>query len=302
MRWGEQMHHDDVDVSDGLARALIDAQFPEYADLALRRLPISGTVNVVFRLGTHLSVRFPRRASDAHASRTALEREAGRIAAFADRATVSAPRPVGIGAPAQAYPMAWSIQTWVPGVMASPVSVADSAGFARDLAALISALRATSTRGRRFPGGGRGGDLRSHDGWVERCLSQSQQLLDVPALRRLWHRLRTTPRARQDQMTHGDLIPGNLLVADGRLVGVLDTGGFGPADPALDLVAAWHLFDDGARAIFRAALGCDDTEWDRGRGWAFEQAIGAAWYYEETNPDMHEMGMTTLRRLLDSET
>lgn len=49
------------------------------------------------------------------------------------------------------------------------------------------------------------------------------------------------------------------------------------------------------------ARGSDD-EWERGKGWAFEQAIGAAWYYEETNLDMHEMGMTTLRRLLESET
>ena len=42
-------------------------------------------------------------------------------------------------------------------------------------------------------------------------------------------------------MSHGDLIPGNVLVAGDRLSGVLDTGGFGPADPALDLVSAWHL-------------------------------------------------------------
>ena len=40
-------------------------------------------------------------------------------------------------------------------------------------------------------------------------------------------------------MSHGDLIPGNVLVNDGRLVGILDCGGFGPADPALDLVAAF---------------------------------------------------------------
>ncbi len=41
-------------------------------------------------------------------------------------------------------------------------------------------------------------------------------------------------------MTHGDLIPGNVLVADARLAGVIDVGGLGPADPALDPVAAWR--------------------------------------------------------------
>jgi Phosphotransferase enzyme family len=34
-------------------------------------------------------------------------------------------------------------------------------------------------------------------------------------------------------MTHGDLIPGNVLVSNGRLSGIIDVGGLGPADPAL---------------------------------------------------------------------
>ena len=75
-------------------------------------------------------------------------------------------------------------------------------------------------------------------------------------------------------MTHGDLVPGNVLIDDGRLVGVLDTGGFGPADPALELVCAWHLLDSPRRERLRAALGCTDLEWERGRAWAFEQAMG----------------------------
>jgi aminoglycoside phosphotransferase (APT) family kinase protein len=296
----EQMHDDDVAVSDELARALINEQFPAYAGLALERLSCAGTANVIFRLGDDHSARFPRRAGDTNATPAALQREARRAVEFADRSPVKTPRPVAIGAPAHGYPMAWSIQTWLAGSTASPTALAGSTEFAADLVALIAALRTTPTRGRRFTGCGRGGDLRAHDDWVETCLSKSQHLLDVPALRRLWSRLRTTPPHRVDRMTHGDLIPGNLLVADGRLIGVLDAGGFGPADPALDLVAAWHLLDD-AREVIRDALDCDDSEWARGKAWAFEQAVGAAWYYEETNPAMHEMGITTLRRLLASE-
>lgn len=70
------MHSDDVAVSEGIARTLIDSQFPDYAGLALSLLPSAGSVNVVFRLGSRLTVRFPRRASDANANRAALEREA----------------------------------------------------------------------------------------------------------------------------------------------------------------------------------------------------------------------------------
>ena len=46
-------------------------------------------------------------------------------------------------------------------------------------------------------------------------------------------------------------------------------------------------------------LGSDDLEWARGRAWAFEQAMGVVWYYIETNPAMHRMGRTRLRRILE---
>ena len=55
------------------------------------------------------------------------------------------------------------------------------------------------------------------------------------------------PSAAGEVMAHGDLIPGNVLVCDGRLAGVIDVGGPGPADPALDLVGAWHLLEAGPR-------------------------------------------------------
>ncbi|KKD01880.1 aminoglycoside phosphotransferase, partial [Streptomyces sp. WM6386] len=84
-----------------------------------------------------------------------------------------------------------------------------------------------------------------------------------------------------------------------RLTGVLDTGGFGPADPALDLVSAWHLLQPGPREVLRQTLHCDDLEWERGKAWAFEQAIGLVWYYVETNPTMSRMGRRTLDRILE---
>ena len=170
--------------------------------------------------------------------------------------------------------------------------------FAHDLAELIRDLRAIDTRGRTFTGSGRGGDLRAHDDWLETCFRNSEGLLDVPRLRRRWEELRDLPRRGPDVMSHGDLIPGNVLVADGRLVGVLDVGGLGPADPALDLVAAWHLLDAEPRRALRADLGCDDVEWARGQAWAFEQAMGLVWYYADTNPRMSRLGRRTLNQIL----
>ena len=95
--------------------------------------------------------------------------------------------------------------------------------------------------------------------------------------------MRALPRSADDVMTHGDLIPGNVLVSDGSLAAVIDVGGLGPADPALDLVGAWHLLEASPRQALRNDLVCDDLEWERGKAWAFEQSMGAAWYYVESN-------------------
>jgi len=121
--------------------------------------------------------------------------------------------------------------------------------------------------------------------------------MDVPPLRRLWAELRELPPPGGDLMTHGDLIPGNVLVANGRLAGVIDVGGLGPADPALDLVAAWHLLGPGPRRVLRDDLQCSDLEWARGAAWAFVQAMGLVWYYVDSNPAMSTTGRRTLERL-----
>ncbi len=134
---------------------------------------------------------------------------------------------------------------------------------------------------------------------MEECFEKSAGLLDVPRLRQIWSQLRELPREGADVMSHSDLIPGNVLVAGDRLTGVLDAGGFGPADPALDLVSAWHLLDGGPREVLRRTLGCDDLEWERGKAWAFQQAMGLVWYYVESNPTMSGMGRRTLDRILE---
>ena len=87
------------------------------------------------------------------------------------------------------------------------------------------------------------------------------------------------------------------LVRGGRLVGVLDGGGFAAADPALDLVGAWHLLDDVGRKVLRESLGCSEIQWRRGMAWALEQSMGLVWYYAESNPSMSRWGRRTLDRL-----
>lgn len=281
-----------------MVRTLVDEQFPGWRGLAITKVDAPGTVNAIFRIGGNLAARFPLRPGDAAVVRRRLGAEAAAARELAGATRFATPEPVAIGEPGAGYPLAWAVQTWLPGVTAADDDPGGSVAFAHDLAGFISGVRAIGTGGRTFSGRGRGGDLRSHDGWMQTCLERSGQLLDVPRLRRMWEAMRALPRGPAgDVMSHGDLIPGNLLVSGGRLAGILDAGGLGPADPALDLVAAWHLLKDGPRQALREELRCDDLEWERGKAWAFEQAMGLVWYYAASNPAMSRMGRRTLERI-----
>ncbi|MEV8604212.1 aminoglycoside phosphotransferase family protein [Streptomyces griseoviridis] len=293
------MHPDQLTVAPETVRALLDRQFPEWRDLPVRGVTGAGTANAVFRVGDRLAARFPLEPADVESTRHRLEAEADAARALVDGTRFATPEPIALGGPGAGYPLPWSVQTWLPGNVAADDDPGASFAFAGDLADLIEDLRAIDTRGRTFTGTGRGGDLRSHDAWMETCLRNSERLLDVPRLRRLWSALRELPRGTADDVTtHGDLIPGNLLVADGRLTGVLDVGGAGPADPSLDLVGAWHLLETGPRQALRDRLSGDDLAWERGRAWAFVQAMGLVWYYVQSNPVMSRTGRRTLERVL----
>ncbi|WP_432947047.1 aminoglycoside phosphotransferase family protein [Kribbella sp. CA-253562] len=293
------MHEDQVDVTTETVAALIQQQFPQWSGKAIRLLPSTGTVNAIFRIGDDLSARFPLRLAEADDVLVVLEQEARASAELAQVSPFPVPEPVALGRPGAGYPMPWSVQTWLPGTIAFEADPSGSEAFAEDLAAFIAALRNADTRGRRFSGEGRGGVLADHDEWMAKCFEESEGLLDVPRLRRAWSDFRELPRTAADVMSHRDLIPGNVLVTGERLSGVLDTGGFGPADPALDLVGAWHLLEAGPRDVLRQTLGSDDLEWERGKAWAFQQAMGVVWYYIESNPTMSRMGRRTLARILE---
>ncbi|MBK3624307.1 aminoglycoside phosphotransferase family protein [Streptomyces sp. MBT49] len=297
-----KMHADQLTVSPETVRVLVEQQFPEWRGLPVRNIAGPGTVNAISRIGDRFAARFPLEPADVESTRRQLKSEAEAARELAGRTRFPTPEPVVLGEPGAGYPLPWSVQTWLPGVMADTEDTSNSPSFAGDLADLIGDLRAIDTQGRTFTGTGRGGDLRSHDAWMETCFGRSEHLLDVPRLRRIWATLRDLPRGTADDvMAHCDLIPGNVLVSAGRLTGVLDVGGFGPADPSLDLVSAWHLLDAGPRQVLRARLGSGDLEWERGKAWAFVQAMGLVWYYVLSNPAMSRMGRRSLDRILAAE-
>lgn len=295
------MHDDQIAITQEQVAALVADQLPHLAGVEIEPVGGAGTVNAIYRIGDAVTARFPLRNDDPDRASVRLRKEADASAEFVHACPVPAPEPLFIGAPGRGYPLPWATQSWLPGSTATATSCQSSIGLALDLANLLHHLRAWDTRDRRFRGQGRGGVLPDHDRWVDYCIARSEGLIDTDAMRTCWSRMRRLPREDPDVMCHGDLIPSNLLVAESRLAGLLDTGGFQAADPALDLVVAWHLFSDEPRELLRRELGCGDLQWERGRAWAFQQAAGAYWYYQHTNPRMADMGRSTLERILNAD-
>jgi len=159
----------DIDI----ARSMIRDQFPRYRDEPVVALGAVGTTNAIFRVGREVVARFPLRAAAPDACAAILCREADAMAEFAGHCPFDAPEPLGIGAPGPCYPLAWSLQSWLEGDMATPDGLSKSDALARDIARLIAGLRRAGTKGRRFSGPGRGGRLPYHDAWMEVCFEKS---------------------------------------------------------------------------------------------------------------------------------
>ncbi|ATL27494.1 phosphotransferase [Streptomyces formicae] len=281
MSTAPKTHADEPDIDEDLVRRLVGARFPAWAGLPVRLVGSAGTSNVMYRLGTDMVVRLPRRAGDAESAR----REHEWLRRLSGALPVPVPAPLAMGEPGEGYPYPWSVFRWLEGE--TPVAgrpLAEPALFAEDMAAFLTALRGFDTAG--APASYRGDPLASRDADTRAVIAGLRGVVDTDAVTAVWDAaLRAAPWQGPGVWVHGDLQPGNVLVARGRLSAVIDFECMGTADPAVDLIAAWYLMDGEARRSFRAALGpaTDDAMWARGRGWALTIAVNELSYYRETN-------------------
>ena len=294
-----RMHADQADITPGTVARLVAGQFPQWHDLPVRAVASHGTVNALFRLGDEIVLRFPLRPSLDAGMRDKLAAEQDTARRVAAHVPVPVPEPVGLGEPGEGYPGPWTAYRWIPGETASDERIADPEAFACDLAGFVSALHAMDTGGRTWNGRTRGGPLRLRDEPVRRALAESARLADTARLARIWERCLQAPDDAADAWIHADLMPGNLLVRNGRLAGIIDVEDVCVGDPAVDLMPAWNLMAPGPRHAYRRALGVSDATWERGRGWAIVQAIVALPYYADTNRVMADTAGRTLDAVLD---
>ncbi|MFI7112308.1 aminoglycoside phosphotransferase family protein [Nonomuraea sp. NPDC050227] len=293
---GGRMHADEADIDEALVRRLLAAQFPRWAGLPLRRFPSSGTVNAVFRLGDDLAVRLPRVRQGVGD----VAREGRWLPLLAPALPVPIPAVLGQGLPGEGFPWPWSVCRWLDGDNPEAGALSgDGEALAADLAAFVAALREVEPAG--APGAYRGGPLSRLDEATRAAIGELDGMIDTAAATAAWKDALSAPEWQGGPVwVHADLMPGNLLVRDGRLSGVIDWGTAGAGDPACDLIPAWNLLPPAAREVFRAALGADDATWARGRGRALSMALIQLPYYKDTNPAMAANARHVIREVLGS--
>ncbi|OIK26220.1 aminoglycoside phosphotransferase family protein [Streptomyces malaysiense] len=273
------MHADELGLDAPLVRRLITRRFPHWSALPVRRLASSGTENAMFRLGTELVVRLPRRPGAV----PDLVHEGRWLPVLGPRLPVAVPEPVGTGEADEDFPWPWSVYRWLAGTSPVAGAVARPEPLAEELGLFVRALRRVAAHG--APTGYRGGPLRERDEPTRAAVAELGDRVDAGAVTELWERALAAPaHDGPPRWAHGDLSPGNVLVDGGRLGAVIDFGCAGVGDPAVDLVPAWNLLPASVRGVFREAAGADDAEWARGRGWALSVALIQLPYYWDTNP------------------
>ena len=278
-----RMHADEVDTGVSLVRRLLAAQFPQWADLAVEPVLPRGTDNALYRLGEEMVVRLPRRERTA----VTLVKEARWLPELAPQLPLAVPVPLAAGKPLEGYPFEWAVYRWLEGEAATEAPIADPAQAAADLAGFIAALQRVDPSGGPPPGEHnffRGEPLAKRDQATRAAIASLGTTIDAVTV--AWDAALAAPEWTGAPIwIHGDLDARNLLVAEGRLSGVIDFGGLGVGDPACDVMVAWKVLPADARDIFRNALSVDEATWARGRGWALSQAVVALAYYTlETNP------------------
>lgn len=265
----------EVSITVDVARRAVAEQFPELAHLPVRAFD-AGWDNAVVTVGDELVFRFVHRRVALDGSR----RELVVLGELAGDLPCAVPVPRYVGAPTPEVP--WPF--WGgPLLEGTPLSAAGalpgSAAVASDLGAFLRALHAPERAARAAATGelpvdplGRGDPVRTSgrardaverlraarvlpsDGVV--AASVDRLLAEAAAAHVPAEGSGSGPAPHQDPvLVHGDLHVRHVLVAGGRVSGVLDWGDTCLADPAVDLMIAWAAFEADARQAFLASYG-----------------------------------------------
>jgi aminoglycoside phosphotransferase (APT) family kinase protein len=283
----------DVVLDASLVRALLEEQHPDLAHLEPVHVA-EGWDNALFRLGDGLAVRLPRRA----ASATLIEQEQRWLPHLSSRLPVPVPVPLRVGVPSRIFGRAWSVVQWLPGRSLLDGAFVDPVTTGMQLQQFLRALHQPAPEDApRNPA--RGVPLESRTATLHEHLRQLDGVVDRAAVLAEWDRaLSAPPWPGPPRWLHGDLHPGNLLIEDGRLAGVIDFGDLTSGDPATDIAIRWML-PRSVRERFEPPAAGDQPEAlaMRARGWAL--ALGLAYLaHSREDAGMASLGHATVDAVL----
>jgi len=288
----------EVAIDPALVRSLLHEQHPDLADLALVEIG-EGWDNTLFRLGDALTVRLPRRLSAV----VLMAQEQRWLPLLAPLLPLPVPVPLRVGLPGSGFPWPWSIASWFPGETALVAPPRDVLATSRALGAFLRALhRPAPPDAPRNPF--RGIPLSDRTPLLLDHLQRIDALVDRTAVLALWDRIVTTPPwAGPPVWIHGDLHPGNLVIANNRLAAVIDFGDLTAGDPATDWSVFWMIAANGAvdgvrESVLNELATIDRDTAMRARGWAL--ALGISFLSSTLGDDrLGSLGRATIRAVLN---
>lgn len=290
--------HDEVAIDAALVSRLLSEQFPHWAAGPVE-VAASGTDNVTFRVGAELAARLPRTEQ----AQGQVEKDLAWLPKLAPRLPIAVPEPFALGAPGEGYPFHWGVYRWLEGSAFQLDQVADPIAAARDLAGFVRCLQAVDATGAPVPPAdpfSGGTPLAPRDPLFREALEELRDEFDTRLVLAAWEAsLAAEPWSCPPRWIHGDLMAGNVLVADGRISAVIDFGTAWAADPAGDLLPAWYLFEGASRRAFREAMDVDQDTWARARGWVLSMELIVIPYLRARDPDAErDTSHTFIRELL----
>jgi aminoglycoside phosphotransferase (APT) family kinase protein len=304
------VHDDEPDTSEAVVRALLATECPQWANLRLQYLCTSGTQHAMWRGrvdgGPDIVVRLPRGPGAAEGA----EREhqlLQHLAATPLSSIVAIPQLLHVGSPHELYPHRWSVLAWLDGRDAWTARHEIDDDSPRLGARLAEVVTAIGSLGHGLPVpkrvvGHRGVAIRPHIDFLldhlDRVGPSARHLFDVERVRQLAAAAYDLDDPTTTCFIHDDLIPGNLLVQQGNVTGVLDWGNAHYGDPARDLALAWSVLGPKGRQVFREILAPDEGTWARGRALELCHAVDAVLYFLPRRHAAGDVMAATLTRIL----
>jgi len=258
-----------LDISVAVVSKLIAEQFPQWADLPISPVAVSGWDNRTFHVGDTMSVRLP--SGQEYAAQ--VKKEQTWLPILAKHISIQISQPIAMGKPCQDYPFYWSVYRWIDGQSANAAErdTLDLNMIAAQLAQFLHEMHYIDTQG--GPVTDRGGSPIFYDEEARSTIVQLEGLIDTDIATVVWDQAIQSRWSKQPVWAHGDLSSGNILVKNRRLCAVIDFGSITIGDPACDLVIAWTFLHGESRQVFKELINLDEDAWARARGWALWKAM-----------------------------